>query len=85
LWKLTHSAWLHGALRINFQILAYLKIFEKFPTYSDFFLKSSRPYMYTRSALDGALWVSLKFQKKMNFGPAQLTCSALLGVLLARS
>jgi hypothetical protein len=52
------------------------KMFENFRAYSNFFLKvpadskfgrkltHSTPYMYTHSALGGALWVSLKFQKK---------------------
>jgi hypothetical protein len=64
-------------------------MFENFPAYSIFFKKNSRrfkkigrklthsaPYMYTRSALGGALWVSPKFQKNLNFVPAQLTRSA---------
>jgi hypothetical protein len=58
-----------GALRVHFQnFAANSKKFEIFP--ADFKkigrkLMRSAPYMYTRSAPGGALWVSLKFQKKI--------------------
>jgi hypothetical protein len=48
-------------------VAANLKMFENFPAN---FKKNGRklthsaPYMYTRSAMGGALWVCLKFQKK---------------------
>jgi hypothetical protein len=56
------------------------KMFENFIAYLNFFFKKSHrfkkfgtklthsaPYMYTHSALGGALWVNLKFQKKIEF------------------
>jgi hypothetical protein len=78
-WKPTRSAWLCGALRVNFEIFKILpptqKCLKILPQFKKFGRKLNRSasYMYTRSALGGALWVSVKFQKKMNFVPAQLT------------
>jgi hypothetical protein len=75
-WKPTRSAWGWCATDkfSNFQnFAANSKMFENFPANFKKFgrkLTHSTPYMYTRSALGGALWVSLKFQKKLNFVPA---------------
>jgi hypothetical protein len=70
----------------NFEnFAADLKMFENFLAYSIFFKKNSTDSKTLAENLPiahhiymtGALWVSLKFQKKMNFIPAQLTRSAL--------
>jgi hypothetical protein len=64
----------------NFQnFAANSKMFENFP--ANFKknvrkLTHSAPYMYTRSTLGGALQISLKFKKKLNFVLPQLTRSA---------
>jgi hypothetical protein len=58
-----------GALQVIFKFWKFCRRFKNVWKFSRRFKKIGRkltrsaPYMYTRSALDGALWVSLKFKK----------------------